>query len=136
MKRLRSQSGSTLVEAAIALPVLFMLLFGILEFGRAYNLHQVLTDAAREGARYSVAPYYGTTTLPSASDVQAQVQVFLTADNVQGATITVNQTSPVTVNGEPLVYTEVDVTAPYQFVYFPFGAINLTSRAVMRNETN
>ena len=43
--------GATLVELALVLPILVLLVFGIVEFGRAYNAQVTLTHAAREGAR-------------------------------------------------------------------------------------
>ncbi|HUZ45082.1 MAG TPA: TadE family protein [Terriglobia bacterium] len=43
--------GAELFEAALVLPVLLTLLFGIISFGRAYNVYQTITRAAREGAR-------------------------------------------------------------------------------------
>lgn len=50
----RSESGQALVEFALLLPVVLLLVVGMLEFARAWNLHQVMTDAAREGARRMV----------------------------------------------------------------------------------
>jgi Flp pilus assembly protein TadG len=47
----RDERGAAAVEFALVLPVIILLLFGIIEFGRAWNVKQVLTDAAREGAR-------------------------------------------------------------------------------------
>jgi hypothetical protein len=49
-KRARGQS---LVEAALALPVLIMLMLGLLDFGRAYYTLVALRDAAEEGASYA-----------------------------------------------------------------------------------
>lgn len=43
--------GAAAVEFAIVLPVLLLLLLGIMEFGRAYNVQMTLTNAAREGVR-------------------------------------------------------------------------------------
>jgi Flp pilus assembly protein TadG len=135
MQRAKRQRGATLVEFAVVLPVFFILIMGIYEFGRAYNIQQTLTDAAREGARYSVAPMAGTDTLPSVSGVTDWVNTFLTSDGVTG-TVSVNQTLSRTVNGIPEVYTQVDVSAPYRFLFFPYGTITLTAHSVMRNETN
>jgi hypothetical protein len=46
--------GQALAEFALVAPIFFLLLFGIIEFGRyVYNV-QVLNNAAREGARYAV----------------------------------------------------------------------------------
>ena len=40
-----------MVEFAIILPLLVIVVFGIIEFGRAYNTKITLTHAAREGVR-------------------------------------------------------------------------------------
>jgi Flp pilus assembly protein TadG len=40
-----------MVEAAVVLPILCLLLFGILQFGIAFNNYLTLTDAVRSGAR-------------------------------------------------------------------------------------
>ena len=44
-------AGQSLAEFAILLPILMGVVIGIFEFGRAWNVDQVLTNAAREGAR-------------------------------------------------------------------------------------
>ena len=59
--RRRSPRGQALVEFALIVPVLLLLLLGIVEFGRAWNAHQVLTDAAREAARTAVVDDDGIT---------------------------------------------------------------------------
>jgi len=43
-----------MVEAVIVLPILLMLFFAIVEFGIAFGRMQVLSNAAREGARRAV----------------------------------------------------------------------------------
>lgn len=43
--------GSEIAEAAVVLPIVFMVLMGILWFGRAYNVYATITHAAQEGAR-------------------------------------------------------------------------------------
>lgn len=50
-RKLRDERGVSMVEAALILPVLVLLLFGIVEFGRAFNAQVTLTHAAREGVR-------------------------------------------------------------------------------------
>jgi Flp pilus assembly protein TadG len=44
-------SGAAAVEFALLLPVLLLVVFGIIDFGRALNAQVTLTQAAREGAR-------------------------------------------------------------------------------------
>ncbi len=52
MNRLRkNESGQTLVEFALIASLLFLILFGIIEFGRIFHAYLVVTSAAREGAR-------------------------------------------------------------------------------------
>jgi Flp pilus assembly protein TadG len=46
-----SERGAVAVEFAILAPLLIMLLLGIMEFGRAYNVQESLSNAAREGVR-------------------------------------------------------------------------------------
>lgn len=48
----REQSGQSLVELAIILPVLILILVGIMDLGRVFYAQIVITNAAREGARY------------------------------------------------------------------------------------
>ena len=52
--RRNSESGSSLVEFAIILPLLFLLLFGIIEFGIFMHDRAILINASREGARAGV----------------------------------------------------------------------------------
>ena len=49
----RDERGAALVEAALILPMLLMLTFGIWTTARAWNVHNVLDHAAREAARYA-----------------------------------------------------------------------------------
>ncbi|WDF32628.1 pilus assembly protein [Arthrobacter agilis] len=45
------ERGAVAVELALVLPILILLMFGIIEVGRAYNAQVTLTSAAREGVR-------------------------------------------------------------------------------------
>ena len=56
MTRIKSERGAALLEAAITIPMLLLISVGIFEFGRAWQTWQVLTNAAREGARLAVLP--------------------------------------------------------------------------------
>ena len=49
-----SQRGATLVEFAIGATVFLMVMFAVLEFGRALWIHNALSDSARRAARYAV----------------------------------------------------------------------------------
>ena len=49
----RGERGSAAVEFAMVLPLLLLLIFGIIDFGRMLNDKITLNEAAREGARSS-----------------------------------------------------------------------------------
>jgi TadE-like protein len=53
--RQAARPGQSLVELALLAPVLFLLVFGAIDVGRAVTIYTALTNAAREAARYSVA---------------------------------------------------------------------------------
>ena len=48
------RNGQAIVEFALVLPIFVLLVFGAIEFGRAYYDLHLLTNAAREGARYGI----------------------------------------------------------------------------------
>lgn len=50
-RKTNRERGVAAVEFAIILPLLMMLVFGIVEFGRAYQARLAVTHAAREGVR-------------------------------------------------------------------------------------
>ena len=139
-RRFKSQRGTTIVEAAIILPVFLMFLFGIFEAGRFLNVRQVLTNAAREGARFGVTPLTGTNTLPTTSAIQDRVNEYLASANITGATTTVNPDVEVATGSVTTVYTLVQVQEPYDVLTVPYFfnmlQITLSGEALMRNETS
>jgi Flp pilus assembly protein TadG len=77
MKRIHSEKGAALIEAAITVPIILLISVGIFEFGRAYQTWQVLTNAAREGARLAVIE--GSTD----TEVRKRVTDYLTAGGLK-----------------------------------------------------
>ncbi|OGR24820.1 MAG: hypothetical protein A2139_10870 [Desulfobacca sp. RBG_16_60_12] len=49
---MRSEHGGITVEFAIIFPVLMLLVFGVIDFGHAWYMRHLMSDASREGARY------------------------------------------------------------------------------------
>lgn len=78
--RLGGQRSQGLVEFAIIAPVLLLLTFGIIDFGRALYTYVTLQEAANEGARVAVRASWYTDPLnvnhgyPTDADVEAAVQ--------------------------------------------------------------
>ena len=50
---MRAEHGGVAVEFAIIFPVLMLLVFGIIDFGHAWYMKHMMSDASREGARYA-----------------------------------------------------------------------------------
>lgn len=67
----RSRRGAAAVELAVVLPIFFMVVMGIVEFGRAMMVGQLVTNAARHGARE--ASIDGSTNATVTSSVQSFV---------------------------------------------------------------
>ena len=85
------ESGQALAEFALIMPILFLLIAGIIGFGRAWNLQQVVVDASREGARTAVVQ--NPATADSATGVAAvkhviRVRLHSAAVDTTTATIT------------------------------------------------
>jgi Flp pilus assembly protein TadG len=137
--RRRGERGAALLEAAITIPLILLVSVGIFEFGRAYQTQQVLTNAAREGARLAVLEG------PSDADVRTRVNSYLTGGgltSLSDGNIQVNRLVPL--NGATA--SQVTITYPFQFMVLnpvvrlvtPTSttgqAISMTAVALMRNE--
>lgn len=142
IKRGRHGQGAAIVETAITLPLVLLVVVAIFEFGHAFQTWQILTNAAREGAR--VAVLLGSTD----ASVTGRVQEYLTwglvaSPGTAGVAIDRN----VTISGTAGKATSVTVTYPFQFMVlqpvvqmlFPAStlgeALSMQAMAEMRNET-
>jgi len=141
MKRFRNQRGAALLETAVTLPMIMLVAVGIFEFGRAYQTWQVLTNAAREGARIAVLPDY------TDAQVTSTVRTYMTSGrltNASTATITIVRNVPF--GAPPTTASRVTVNYPFQFMVISpvaklvrkgstVGApLTMQSSALMRNE--
>ena len=132
------EAGQALVEVAIALPILLALLVGIFEFARAYNVQQVITNAAREGARQGVLPTMGQ------ADAVLRASERLTDANISTPPAIVSWTCTAPCDTGEAV--QVTVSVDYTFVFIgPVlslfasgnndpGTITLQSTSTMRKE--
>jgi hypothetical protein len=62
LKAIHRTDGSEIAEAALVLPLMFMMLLAIFWFGQAFSMYGTITHAARLGARAAVAPACTTCT--------------------------------------------------------------------------
>jgi Flp pilus assembly protein TadG len=141
VKRFKNQRGAALLETAITLPLVLLVCVSIFEFGRAYQTWQVMTNAAREGARVSV--------LPDSTDAEVTdaVRNYMKGGKLVAwdvAAITVDRTVPFGSN----TASRITVSYPFNFtVLNPViqlvqkgsntgkGTTNMTASALMRNES-
>ena len=143
MQKWRSEKGTALLEAAMTIPLLLLVAIGTLEFGRAYQTWQVLTNAAREGARMAVLPNQ------TQSAIEQRVRNYMQAGQLpryNTASVTVNSSASITVNGAPVSASQVTVDYPFNFIVLQpvarlvtpstslGSAITMRAEAVMRNE--
>ena len=127
------QRGQALVEFALILPVILLLVVGMLEFARAWNLHQVMTDAAREGARRAVLADEKI----DQDSVRAAMWRHLAqfgydpgySSIMSGTTIT-----PIDSFKESGANITVQLSLPYRFFILPGMAITMRTAFTMRNE--
>jgi Flp pilus assembly protein TadG len=139
-RRCEDDSGSELIEFAIVLPILLLVFAAMIDFGFLFQRYEVVTNAAREGARVAVLPGYST------ADVQNRVNSYLAASGLT-AVATVNTTFvPQTVQPSGLIINTAQVVVQYpsQFAFIgPFagffggsgwGSITLQAQSIMRVE--
>ncbi|HXP19691.1 MAG TPA: TadE family protein [Streptosporangiaceae bacterium] len=101
--------GAVAVEFALLLPVLLLLIFGVIDFGRALNAQVTLTQAAREGARLDAL---------NQPNVVSRTQA--AATGLSNVTVTVVTSCPP--GAGPGVNADVRVSYSFSFIT-PIGAI-------------
>lgn len=134
-----SERGTVVLETALSLLPLLVVLFGIMEGARFLSVQHNLSNAAREGARLSVAPLSRTSILASEAEIRDRVTTFLAASAIHGATITVERPVLIDTGGVQTEFTRVRVELTYRplsLAMFRVLAIPLSGQALMRNETS
>jgi Flp pilus assembly protein TadG len=141
--RTTSERGAALLEVALTLPLLLLVATGIFEFGRAYQTWQILTNAAREGARVAV--------LPGVDDdaVEERVEAYLAAGlipDADAADVTIDRDTEIDIGDGTASASSVQVEYPFTFIVLQGIAelvvegsmtgepLMMTSTATMRNE--
>ena len=126
------ERGQALAEFALVLPLMLLFIAGIVELGRAWNIKQVVTDAAREGARYAVAD-----AAMNRADVIAKVEQRLELAKIQTSDISVACIGSV---ADTTVTVTVSTDVKLGLVGALLGwagapsVVPVSSRTIMRNE--
>ena len=134
----RGDQGAELIEFTIVFPILMMILGGIMDFGMMLRNYEVVTNAAREGARVAILEGYAE------PDVEARIDEYLAAAGLDGDRDVALEPVPVTTSAGVFTAQAVTLTYTYQFamlsVFAPFfggefGTVSLEGISVMRSET-
>jgi Flp pilus assembly protein TadG len=140
---INNESGQALVEFALVLPLLILLVFGMLDFGKAYNYWNDATHLTAEGARFATV-----NRKPDPANAQSlQLQILNQADTAelrQGLSSPAVAPAQVCVdfpNGTQSFGDPVRLRMTFTYHFIPFigskvGALTkvLTSTTVMRLE--
>lgn len=135
--RLRNQRGAALLETAVTLPIILFVSVAIFEFGRAYQVQQVLTNGAREGARIACLPDY------TDDQVRTRVRQYLS----DGGLVAVDPVVERTVAFGTATASRVTINFPFNFIVLNpvarlvvssssagSGVLTMTATSMMRNE--
>lgn len=150
-RRLRSERGTAVVEFALIAPLLFLLVGGIIDFARAMNYYNDMTQLAGQGVRSAIVAANPDGTGPStATSVQCQlVNNYTSSDELKGSTssngIQVKIFDPSApgsgtanpIAGQPLtVQTSFDFNfiVPLVKIAVPGAFLHLTTSSTMRVE--
>src|SRR3954468_21572376 len=120
---LRDERGQATVEFALVLPILCVLLFGIVQFGLAFNRYLTLTDAVRAGARQAAV-----SRLLADPAGATRSRVLGAAEGVKAPALQVAVTAP---NGAPASFahgSDVKVTASYPYAIGLLGLVVASGR--------
>ena len=117
--RLLDTRGAQLVEFALVFPIVLLLTAGIIDVGFLLKDYQVVTNAAREGARL------GAVRSGAAAAIVERVNAYLAAGGLQGsATTDVQQVLLPSLSGAAVPAVRVVVAYPYEYlVLAPVAAL-------------
>jgi hypothetical protein len=138
---LRKQDGGSLIEFAIIAPILFVILFGIIEFGILLYDKAMITNASREGARAGIV--YANPRV-SYADIELVVRNYCEAHLISFGPGSVLDIDPQRSGDEAGDILTVTVEYPFHFLVFSNvlaliggsagNLVNLSAETVMRLE--
>ncbi len=123
---LRSERGQTMVETAMVLPILLVLVFGMIDFGRVFNAWITVTNSAREGARVGA-------TRQDETAIEARIAAamgHIDAYDVDIVNAVGTSGSPISVTVE----TTVDILTPLIGNIIGGGSVTISETTTMRLE--
>ena len=108
------------MEFALVLPMLLLLVFGLIDFGRLLNAQITVTEAAREGARAESLGVSVNTRVQAATSGLGPVRSGCPGTTSRPVCFTTDQACPAPLN--PNVDAKVTVTYHFEFIT-PLGGV-------------
>ena len=140
--RLRSERGAEILEFAIVTPLLCLVIAAMIDFGILFRNWEVVTNAAREGARVGMLPAYSCD--GGSADVEGRVANYLAGSGINDHYDVDLRVDSVTAGGHTFSACVVNVTLEQGLPSLSviggalggsFGSVTLGAGAVMRTET-
>lgn len=132
-RRLKEDAGTGIVEFVLVAPILLLIVFAMMEFGRVLDAWVVVDNAAREGARVGAVTWPESLTLAAAQDA---AEAYLTLGLGGRGDIAAMTVEPPTMDGETMKVR----TAAQVYVYTPLfqsivgSPLTVGARATMRRQ--
>ncbi len=120
----RGESGQSMVELAVCLPLLLLLVFGIIDFGWLFYNKMGVENASREGARYAI--------VNSTSGTLTSAVTTLAKDLCMGGDDTAVTVSISGKNATVTVVKQVKVLTPLAGIFIGDQVMEMTSTTQMR----
>jgi Flp pilus assembly protein TadG len=140
MRKHRSESGQSLVEFALAIPIFLLILFGLFDLGRVVYAYNTISNASRESVRVSIVNQ--TQTVVEAEAIKQAVSLGLTNADVTPAYVTEGGApcaTPIAVNclaSVTVVYNFTPVTPVIGQIIGPLQITSVTEMPVERSCPN
>jgi len=133
------KGGQALVEFALVVPIFLLLLFGMVEFGRAWMTKNIITGAAREAVRiYAVVAYDNNVATSRAIEILSSAKLDPGRWGIYPKLLDINGNQVFDVDDATTMRVDVSYNFPVLVVGFipglPSNNILLATSTTMRNE--
>ncbi len=124
----QTRQGATTVEMALCLPILFLVIFAIIEFARVNQIRQTVKQAAFEAARVAV------TVDGTAAQAIAQANFILASNGVSGATVSLNPSTLTSTTTMVTVTVSANPAANGWFMRYVTAGQNISAAVTLESE--
>lgn len=140
--RFAGEGGAEIIELAMVTPILALLIAAMFDFGFLFRNWEVVTNAAREGARVGVLPSYSC--VGDGVDVQSRVAAYMAGSGISDGYVVNVRTDEIDAGAHSFNACVVNVSLEQNLPSLSvigsifggeFGQVTVAAAAVMRTET-